>query len=95
MIPRILIYTPVHDWVGNATNAHGVHKRNYASPRGKCYFINKRVINVRWDGTIVGCRFDFNNENEIGNIRNYTNTNTSHNKYRLCEKCSDNWAVKA
>ncbi len=92
---ELLQMTPVHTWAGNVEGT----KRNLSiddviNHQKNCYFIKQHVINVRWDGTIVGCCFDFENENELGNIREYASLNNSLDKYRLCKQCDANWAIK-
>ena len=86
--------TPTHTWAGNTPGTkHMLMEASVIEKRKSCYFINKRVINVRWDGTIVGCCFDSENENEIGHIRDYPNIEIDFSKYKLCSYCDNNWAV--
>lgn len=60
----------------------------------KCYFVNKHVVNVRWDGSVVGCCFDSENDNEIGHISEFANVKIDLSKYSLCKHCDANWAVE-
>lgn len=91
---ELLQMTPVHTWAGNVEGTkRNLDDVNILNHQKNCYFIKQHVINVRWDGTIVGCCFDFENENELGNIREYTLLNNSLSKYKLCKHCDANWAI--
>lgn len=86
--------TKTHTWAGNATNAEKIEDLdNIYNKQSKCYFINQSVVNVRWNGTIVGCCFDSENDNEVGHIRDFNNVDIDLNKYNLCKNCDDNWAT--
>lgn len=91
----LLQYKDSHTWAGNVEGTKQNFEENIMKERQKaCYFINKKVVNMRWDGTIVGCCFDSENENEIGHIRDFANLKIKIEKYKLCKHCDANWAVQ-
>ena len=97
-IPReyteFLTKVPVHTWAGNVPGTQKNFSDDIIEERQKhCYFIRQRVVNVRWDGSIVGCCFDFENDNVIGNIREYPHIQADLRNYKLCKHCDANWAV--
>lgn len=57
-----------------------------------CYYINNNIASVRWDGTVVGCCFDSENDNVIGHIKDYPKLGHRPLEYRLCRTCDPNWA---
>ncbi len=88
-------YKDSHTWAGNVEGTRCDFEDDVVAQRQKnCYFINRNVVNMRWDGTIVGCCFDSENDNEIGNIRDFANLKIDLDKYNLCRHCDANWAVK-
>lgn len=90
----LLQFKDSHTWAGNVSDTRKNFQMNSNKNREKCYFIKRKVVNMRWDGTIVGCCFDSENDNEIGNIRDFFNLNMDINKYNLCQFCDSNWAVQ-
>lgn len=85
---------PVHTWAGNVPGTRQDFSDEVVAEHQKnCYFIQQRVVNVRWDGTVVGCCFDIENENVLGNIHEYTQLEQNMEKYQLCRHCDNNWAV--
>lgn len=91
----LLQYKESHTWAGNVEGTQqNFNEVEIEQKREHCYFINKKVVNMRWDGTIVGCCFDSENDNEIGHIRDFANLKIDTNKYNLCRHCDNNWAVK-
>lgn len=94
-LKELLQITPVHTWAGNVKGRKEIlDDASVVDHQENCYFIKQHVVNVRWDGSIVGCCFDFENENQLGNIREYATLDASLSKYRLCRQCDANWAVK-
>ncbi len=92
---HLLQMIPVHTWAGNVEGTkRTLEDADALNHQRNCYFIKQHVINVRWDGTIVGCCFDFENKNELGNIREYASLDNHLGKYRLCKQCDANWAVE-
>lgn len=86
--------TPAHTWAGNVPDTQQDFAEDIVAKRQKaCYFLQHRVVNMRWDGTIVGCCFDSENENEIGHIRDYPAIRMDLPKYHLCRHCDANWAT--
>lgn len=91
---KYLQKTPVHTWAGNVPGTRRDFSDDIVIERQKhCYFIKRKVVNVRWDGSIVGCCFDMENDNVLGNIREYPHIQTDREHYRLCKHCDANWAV--
>lgn len=89
-----LQYTPLHTWAGNVKGTRQEFSDTIVSDRREnCYFINKKVVNVRWDGSVVGCCFDSENINEIGHISKFNEIKIDLSKYHLCRHCDSNWAV--
>lgn len=89
----LLVETPVHTWAGNVPGTRRDFSEEVVSHRQKqCYFIGQKVINVRWDGSVVGCCFDIENDNEIGNVHDYPHIKLDLCKYNLCKHCDSNWA---
>lgn len=91
---RLLQFTPTHTWAGNVPDT----RRDFEDTlvlqrRSNCYFIHKKVVNMRWDGSIVGCCFDSENENMLGHIRDFSHLNMDLSKYKLCRHCDANWAT--
>jgi len=90
-IKPFLQKSPVHNWAGNVPGS----KDNVGEDRmNSCYFIKNNIVNMRWDGTIVGCCFDSENENELGHIRDYSQVTLEPSRYNLCKNCNNNWAVQ-
>ncbi|MCI8491946.1 radical SAM protein [Anaerotruncus sp.] len=93
-VKAFLAHTPVHTWAGNVENTRQNFQEDVVAARQKqCYFIQRHVVNMRWDGTIVGCCFDSENDNVLGHIRDFASLRPDIEKYRLCEHCDSNWAV--
>ncbi len=87
--------TDTHTWAGNVEGIKTDFPDELVSDRmKKCYFVNKHVVNVRWDGSVVGCCFDSENDNEIGHISEFANVKIDLSKYSLCKHCDANWAVE-
>jgi organic radical activating enzyme len=87
--------TDTHTWAGNVEGTKTDFPDELVSDRmKKCYFVNKHVVNVRWDGSVVGCCFDSENDNEIGHISEFANVKIDLSKYSLCKHCDANWAVE-
>lgn len=92
---RFLQITPVHTWAGNVADKRQDFSDDIIKQRQtNCYFIQTPTINVRWDGTVVGCCFDSENDNEIGHILDFSDIIIDLSKYKLCEHCDSNWAVQ-
>lgn len=51
-----------------------------------CYFIDYQYCVVLWDGTIVPCCLDYNNNYPIGNINSINNI-IKNKPYGLCKNC--------
>ena len=82
-----------HNWAGNVPGTRVNFKDDVVARRQKrCYYINHNVASVRWDGTVVGCCFDSENDNVIGHIQDYPKLAHKPLEYRLCRTCDPNWA---
>ena len=94
-IKKYLLLTPIHNWAGNVPGTKkALNNDEMLLHQNNCYFIRNSVVNMRWDGTIVGCCFDSENDNEIGHIRDYVSTKIDITKYNLCRYCDNNWAIE-
>lgn len=91
---KYLQIMPTHTWAGNvAGTKHELSREKMARRQKNCYFIQRHVVNVRWNGTVVGCCFDSENENELGHIRDFAALQADLPRYHMCEHCDANWAV--
>lgn len=91
---ELLSHSRPHTWAGNAGGYIGqVDEELCTRRRNACYFINQSVINVRWDGSIVACCFDSENDNELGHISRFEDIKIGDfDCYGLCKSCDANWA---
>lgn len=85
-----------HTWAGNVPGTQKNFNEDIIQQRQKkCYFIQRHIVNIRWDGTVVGCCFDSENHNEIGHVRDFSNIKIELERYNLCEHCDTNWATRS
>jgi SAM-dependent methyltransferase len=82
-----------HNWAGNVPGSRVSFPDDVVARRvANCYFIKNNIANVRWDGTIVACCFDSENENVIGRLEDFTSLSHQPANYSLCRSCDPNWA---
>lgn len=94
-IRRYLRRVYSHSWAGNVES----RKSNYDSDIVKrrietCYFIKNNYVSVRWDGSIVACCLDSENETVIGDLKNVVHVRQNKNGYGLCVHCDASWINK-
>lgn len=76
---RLFLFS-THNWTLNAP-ALDLYKR--------CSYINGGLCDVKWDGRVVACCFDFEGKNSLGHLDDFTNL--QHKRYELCKCCSPTW----
>jgi MoaA/NifB/PqqE/SkfB family radical SAM enzyme len=69
-----------HNWLRNSPGKD-------MSPN--CVYLKDGLCEVKWDGRIVACCFDFEGKNYLGELDNFPNL--QHKKYELCKCCSPTW----
>jgi SAM-dependent methyltransferase len=90
---RWLRYVKTHNWAGNVPGQRVAFPDDVVQRRvANCYFIKNNQASVRWDGTIVACCFDSENENVIGRLDDFTSLRHRPADYGLCRYCDPNWA---
>lgn len=90
---RFLRYVKTHSWAGNVPGQRVAFPDDVVERRVKnCYFITNNQASVRWDGTIVACCFDSENENVIGKLDDFSTLRHTPATYKLCQFCDPNWA---
>jgi MoaA/NifB/PqqE/SkfB family radical SAM enzyme len=102
-VKPLLQITNSHTWAGNILGMRQTFSDELTAKRQKCcYFIKNKIVNVRWDGPVVGCCFDHENENELtfigdccrgGGIMNFEKLIIDIDKYALCKHCHGSWAT--
>jgi SAM-dependent methyltransferase len=82
-----------HNCAGNVLCTKVEYSEDVISRRmTTCWHLSNNKCNIRWDGTIVSCRFDSENDNVLGTIDNYLNLKHTASSYSLCKYCDANWA---
>lgn len=84
-----------HSWAGNVESRKTDYDSDIVKRRVKnCYFIKSNYVSVRWDGSIVACCMDSENETVIGSLNDVFNTKQNKNGYALCMHCDASWVNK-
>ncbi|MEB2285757.1 MAG: hypothetical protein B6D46_10615 [Polyangiaceae bacterium UTPRO1] len=90
---RWLRYVQTHNWAGNVPGRRVAFPDDVVERRVRnCYFITGNRASIRWDGTVVACCFDSENENVIGRLEDFATLRHRPADYRLCRYCDANWA---
>ena len=90
---RFLRHVQAHSWAGNVPGSRVAFPDDVVQRRVKnCHFITNNTASMRWDGTIVACCFDSENENEIGRLEDFVTLRHRPERYGLCRYCDPNWA---
>jgi organic radical activating enzyme len=76
---RVFLFA-THNWALNAPTLD-LYER--------CSYVNNGLCDVKWDGRIVACCFDFEGKNYLGELDDFSNL--QHKKYELCKCCSPTW----
>ena len=92
---QLIKHYPFITWLGNVSNAplRDITLEEIKYNQDNCYFIQKGIVIMRWDGTVIGCCFDSENENEIGHIRDFANVRIDLKKYLACRHCIEGCVV--
>lgn len=86
--PDLLDIPKVHSWSGNVPGTRNTNTEEHIRKRMvACRFIRQGQVNMRWDGTIVGCCHDSENDIQLGHISQFSDVRIEIDKYRLCEHC--------
>lgn len=93
IIEKYVSNIQTHTWAGNVIGTKIKNTKQLIQiKQSNCFFIKNNIVNVRWDGTIVGCCFDSENLNYIGRIEDFNSLKINFKKYNLCSSCDPNWA---
>lgn len=69
-----------HNWLRNSPGED-------MSPN--CVYLNNELCDVKWDGRVIACCFDFEGRNDLGHLDDFPNL--QHKRYELCKCCSPTW----
>ena len=84
-----------HSWAGNVESRKSDYDEEIVKRRVKtCYFIKNDYVSVRWDGSIVACCMDSENETVIGELKNAPQVRQNKKGYDLCRHCDASWVNK-
>jgi len=84
-----------HSWAGNVESRKSDYDPEIVKRRvATCYFIKNDYVSVRWDGSIVACCMDSENETVIGSLKDVFNTKQNKKGYALCVHCDASWVNK-
>ena len=56
-----------------------------------CYFINRNISGISWDGRFKSCCLDSEVEGNVGNIFDIENARLNLKGYKLCRTCDPSW----
>lgn len=58
-----------------------------------CYFLNRNIVNISWDGNLRTCCFDAENDMNLGTIFDMKNIRHRYEGYSICSNCDPDWAT--
>lgn len=84
-----------HSWAGNVESRKSDYDADIVKRRVEtCYFIKNDYVSVRWDGSIVACCMDSENETVIGTLKDAPKVRQNKKGYSLCVHCDASWVNK-
>jgi hypothetical protein len=82
-----------HTCAGNVPGMKADFEDTIVSGRmSRCIFLRDNKCSIRWDGTVVSCCFDSENDNVLGKVDDFPRLRHVPAQYGLCKHCDANWA---
>lgn len=81
-----------HSFAGNVAGRRSVYcDVETANRHRNCYYINRNLTDVAWDGRLKACCLDAEVSGEVGTIHDIENARINQNGYLLCHTCDPDW----
>ncbi len=91
-VKKYIYLTPSHSWAGNIESRKVEYEKNIVNDKiQNCWFIKNDFVSLRWDGTVVACCLDSENDTIIGHLDNFYDVRHNKNGHKLCMNCDPSW----